>query len=47
MFLFYTRAKCREIGNSEWQRLGLEESGISLQRSKVSNEIMIFMTDRA
>ena len=44
--LLDTGARYSEIANIQWSQINLAERTISLWRSKVSNESIIFMTDR-
>lgn len=46
VLLLDTGARYSEIANIEWQRIDLAERAISLWRSKVENETVLYMTDR-
>jgi integrase len=46
VLLLDTGARYSEIANIQWSQINLAERTISLWRSKVSNESIIFMTDR-
>jgi integrase len=46
ILLLDTGARYSEIANIHWKQINLEGRSISLWRSKVSNESIIFMTDR-
>lgn len=46
VLLLDTGARYSEIANNQWKQISLEDRSISLWRSKVSNESIIFMTDR-
>jgi integrase len=46
ILLLDTGARYSEIANIQWKQIDLESRSISLWRSKVSNESIIFMTDR-
>lgn len=46
ILLLDTGARYSEIANIEWKRIDLVERTISLWRSKVQNETVLYMTDR-
>ena len=46
VLLLDTGARYSEIANIQWSQINLEDRSMSLWRSKVSNESIIFMTDR-
>jgi integrase len=46
VLLLDTGARYSEIANITWDRINLDERNINLWRSKVSNESIIYMTDR-
>lgn len=46
ILLLDTGARYSEIANIHWKQINLESRSISLWRSKVNNESIIFMTDR-
>jgi len=47
VLLLDTGARYSEIANIDWSRINLERREIHLWRSKVQNETILFMTDRA
>lgn len=47
VLLLDTGARYSEIANIEWSRIDLAERTINLWRSKVQNETVLYMTDRA
>lgn len=46
ILLLDTGARYSEIANIEWRRIDLAERAITLWRSKVENETVLYMTDR-
>jgi len=46
ILLLDTGARYSEIANIEWRRIDLAEQTITLWRSKVENETVLYMTDR-
>jgi integrase len=47
VLLLDTGARYSEIANIEWPRINLDDRTINLWRSKVQNETVLYMTDRA